>query len=219
MIVENGYTYWRDVSVWVSSWYSHACTYTQGRSLFGLEIPKMHDSCVPDTRNLENILRRNLESISDTSLYESWSKAFWTFITTVSVWQENISETRVIPLLSFPRYIEEGGYSHANADMHTSRWMPAVLPEEFGRSKNSDTFFPWRRRCSKLSGWTEKCEEKKKLVLRKYNSWWTAGEMDTQADRREQILSANKHFRLQARRDDHNTLFLHPNLQTVCIHV
>lgn len=56
-------------------------------------------------------------------------------------------------------YVGRRSYSHANAAIQRSSWMSAVLQEEFGRSKNSDQFFPGRRICSKLSGWIEKFEE------------------------------------------------------------
>lgn len=45
-----------------------------------------------------------------------------------------------------------------------------------------------------------------------------AGEMDIQIDRGVQILHANKHFWLKAGLDDHNSLFLYPNLQTIYMH-
>lgn len=59
----------------------------------------------------------------------------------------------------FQTYVGRRTYSHANADTQRSSWMPAVLQEEFGRSKNSDQFFPGRWKCSKLGGWIEKFEE------------------------------------------------------------
>lgn len=66
----------------------------------------------------------------------------------------------LIPLFSFPNICrKKESYSHANADTHGSSRMPAVLQDEFGRSKNSHQFFPGRERCSKLSGWIEKFEE------------------------------------------------------------
>lgn len=45
-----------------------------------------------------------------------------------------------------------------------------------------------------------------------------AGEMDIQIDQRVQIPDANKHFRLKAGLDDHNSLFLYTNLQAIYMH-